>query len=337
MAFSKSNVNFQFQQPNVPGLVRQAPDISGGLETLFNQYMQMKQGERVDAQIQNAEKDRVGTSLLTGGVDPRQVTPQVYNRAEQPRMPGEVESPVIAAIRAHIEKKKGSEVLKAKTAQADFDKTISETEENRAQAAALGRDQIYVDPASGKQITVPRGAKLLPPGGGSDGKMLPAPTVLNVSEGQDVARILPDVRAAIDENSAMFGPVSGRISGINPYDTKAQTVDARLRTASQAFGRFMEGGVLRKEDEEKYRKMFPQLSDTPDLAKNKLSIVERQLAQKSAGQTQSLSDSGYNTRGVPAPSVPKSMFGGGPAVGTIKEGYRFKGGNPADKNSWEKQ
>ena len=27
---------------------------------------------------------------------------------------------------------------------------------------------------------------------------------------------------------------------------------------------------------------------------------------------------------------------GGPAVGTVKDGYKFKGGNPADKNNWEK-
>jgi len=27
---------------------------------------------------------------------------------------------------------------------------------------------------------------------------------------------------------------------------------------------------------------------------------------------------------------------GGPAIGSIQEGYRFKGGNPADKNNWEK-
>ncbi len=29
--------------------------------------------------------------------------------------------------------------------------------------------------------------------------------------------------------------------------------------------------------------------------------------------------------------------GEGPAVGTVQDGYRFKGGNPADRNNWEKQ
>ena len=35
--------------------------------------------------------------------------------------------------------------------------------------------------------------------------------------------------------------------------------------------------------------------------------------------------------GAPAPAA-----GAAPAVGTIMQGYRFKGGNPSDKNNWEK-
>jgi hypothetical protein len=30
------------------------------------------------------------------------------------------------------------------------------------------------------------------------------------------------------------------------------------------------------------------------------------------------------------------IISGVPSVGTVKNGYRFKGGNPADKNNWEK-
>ena len=32
----------------------------------------------------------------------------------------------------------------------------------------------------------------------------------------------------------------------------------------------------------------------------------------------------------------QSTASGAPKVGEIRKGYRFKGGNPADKNSWEK-
>lgn len=35
--------------------------------------------------------------------------------------------------------------------------------------------------------------------------------------------------------------------------------------------------------------------------------------------------------GAPAPAAPKP-----PAIGTVQEGYRFKGGNPADQKNWEK-
>ncbi len=36
-------------------------------------------------------------------------------------------------------------------------------------------------------------------------------------------------------------------------------------------------------------------------------------------------------------SVMKDSQGGGPKVGTVESGYKFKGGNPSDKNNWEKQ
>jgi len=40
--------------------------------------------------------------------------------------------------------------------------------------------------------------------------------------------------------------------------------------------------------------------------------------------------------GAPAAAAKPPATPKGPAVGTVQDGYRFKGGNPADKTAWEK-
>ena len=141
-----------------------------------------------------------------------------------------------------------------------------------------------------------------------DSEKLPAARVESITEGAAVSRMLPDIEETIIGNSDVFGPIGGRARAANPYDEKSRTIDAQMRASSQAFGRFMEGGVLRKEDEEKYRKMFPQLSDTPDIATNKLAIVRRILSQRYKDVVQSLKGSGYDVSGLidigETPTVP---------------------------------
>jgi hypothetical protein len=132
----------------------------------------------------------------------------------------------------------------------------------------------------------------------SGGKKLSAGDVAKFNEGNQIPIMLQDVDAVIKNNQDAFGPVAGRIAALNPYNERAQTIDASMRTASQAFGRFMEGGVLRKEDEEKYRKMFPALSDTPELAANKLQIVNKLLTDKQVGTLKALKSSGYDIGGI---------------------------------------
>lgn len=127
---------------------------------------------------------------------------------------------------------------------------------------------------------------------------LPADKVLLVNEGNSIPALLQDIKGTIADNKNMFGPVSGRLSSANPYNTDSQTIDAQMRAASQAFGRYMEGGVLRKEDEEKYRKMFPNLPDTPAVAANKLQVVERLLAKKQNSNLAALKAQGFDITGL---------------------------------------
>jgi len=148
-------------------------------------------------------------------------------------------------------------------------------------------DKFRQDTLNLKKVTAAQKAK-------QKGK-LSAKDVLNIQQGAQIPKMLQDVKQTLETQKDIFGPIGGRLASWNPYDETAQTVDSQVRASSQAFGRFMEGGVLRKEDEEKYRKMFPNLTDTPEVAKNKLAVVEKLLADKQKGDIDALTKAGYDT------------------------------------------
>lgn len=109
--------------------------------------------------------------------------------------------------------------------------------------------------------------------------LTPAQTNL-ISEGKQLQLVLDPLYKTIEDNKNAFGPISGFFGSANPYNTNAQTIDAEMRRAAQTIGKYMEGGVLRKEDEIKYRKMLPQLTDTTAVANNKLAGVKELLEGK---------------------------------------------------------
>lgn len=155
---------------------------------------------------------------------------------------------------------------------------------------------------------------------------LPPDKVLNVNEGNVIPQQLSDVRKTLEANQDSFGPVMGRLNSLNPYDEKSSTIDAQMRAAAQSFGKYMEGGVLRKEDEDKYRKMFPSLSDTPEVARNKLAIVDRLLSSRQGSNVAALKTSGYDVSGVDqglsVPDAPGILTLGKPgSSGLISEAH----------------
>lgn len=132
------------------------------------------------------------------------------------------------------------------------------------------------------------------------GFKLPPDKVLLVQQGAQLPRQLEDIQNTLATNEGKFDPIKGFFETRNPYSSDSQIIDAQLRAAAQNFGRYMEGGVLRKEDEDKYRKMFPQMTDTKDVAQGKLDIVRRLLTQKHNADIQALSDQGYDVSGFNA-------------------------------------
>lgn len=159
------------------------------------------------------------------------------------------------------------------------------------------------------------------------GKKLSAKDLLNINEGGQIPEMLTDVEKTIELNPGDFGPVSGMAAAF-PYATKARTIDAQLRASSQRFGRYMEGGVLRKEDEEKYRKMMPQLTDTPEVARNKLQIVKRLLVAKQQRDVEVLKNAGYDVSAIrtqeSTPEVPSDISGTKPKTRPGENYYWIK-------------
>jgi hypothetical protein len=131
-----------------------------------------------------------------------------------------------------------------------------------------------------------------------DGKQISATAIQNVQEGNNIPMILRKLKEKIDTKPNLFGPVAGRIGSMNPYNTESQTMDADLRLAAQNVGKYMEGGVLRKEDEEKYRKMLPSMTDTPEVAANKFKQVEDLMIERQSSALNALKGSGYDTGGL---------------------------------------
>jgi hypothetical protein len=67
-----------------------------------------------------------------------------------------------------------------------------------------------------------------------------------------------------------MGPISGWGHSVNPWDVEFGLFKANMQLSQQVIGKFLEGGVLRKEDTAKYRIILPQPTDLPLIAQGKI-------------------------------------------------------------------
>ncbi len=81
-------------------------------------------------------------------------------------------------------------------------------------------------------------------------------------------------------SSSVNSPLLGRLRSANPFDTQAKTLKANVARVKQVIGKALEGGVLRKEDEIKYAAILPTLSDTDEVAQNKINAIMGDLQRK---------------------------------------------------------
>lgn len=109
--------------------------------------------------------------------------------------------------------------------------------------------------------------------------------------------------------------VPGFVTELTGIGAESKSRQAVLDQAKQVIGKAMEGGVLRKEDEAKYMRILPIISDPPDVAKAKLENLKEVMAQDAEIYLETLEAAGRNVTKI-RETLTKQL-GSAPAKGGI--------------------
>ena len=158
-------------------------------------------------------------------------------------------------------------------------------------------------------------------GRGSEGSSrVPADKAMLLAEGSTMPKVLEDLGTSMKSSDAV-GPIAG-LRKYNPWDVEARSLQAKVDATKQLVGRFLEGGVLRKEDEEKYKKILAQMTDDPKVVENKITELNDLLASRYNAYLDNLGNAGYDIKNFPRINLksPDSSSPGVPFKSTSANG-----------------
>lgn len=194
-------------------------------------------------------------------------------------------------------------------------------------------DTVIANPALYENLTPSAKTRIAPLLAGKGftgfGKPLAESAMKQISESRSAIESLRDLRQTLNENEQYIGPISG-VQALNPY-SDARKAQAKIDLVKQRVGKALEGGVLRKEDEEKYKKILATLYDTPSTAISKvdnlIATLERDIKLFEDEQRRGGRNVPPRTEGPPG--------GAGEIVERNGRKFRFLGGDRGKKENWQ--
>jgi len=181
---------------------------------------------------------------------------------------------------AEQEKKLGREPL-------TFDEYQTRDANRKIKAATIGADNdsynlanvVLENPSLFNQLTPSEKGRIAPilksMGFTAFGKPLSDTAIKEITEKEIALENIKNLSDSIIANKQYIGPISG-LQALNPW-SPAKKVLADINRVRQIVGKALEGGVLRKEDEYKYKQILPTVYDTQDTVMYKLKQLEKQI------------------------------------------------------------
>lgn len=174
-------------------------------------------------------------------------------------------------------------------------------------------------------ITGPDGKPVLVPRSQAVGKS-PANTR---EQGRQVtsgdAGDIAEFNTALDDLSTLRGELEGNgatgtaaqmgaalwtpITNLTGWGLDAKAKQAQIDRVKQVIGKALEGGVLRKEDEQKYEKILPTIKDDPALVRTKLNGLVAAIQKRQQRKLDALDSAGYDVSRFAAPGATSAAGG----------------------------
>lgn len=142
------------------------------------------------------------------------------------------------------------------------------------------------------------------------GHILPKTATDDFRDFEMATKMLPDLGKRITASSKDMGPATG-FGALMPYNAAQRDLKAEFDTMKQLFGKTLEGGVLRKEDEAKYAYILPNIYDLPGVALKKVDRLNKYFSDKMNNSITAYDRAGYNVGKFQKVSTPARSGGDG--------------------------
>jgi hypothetical protein len=154
-----------------------------------------------------------------------------------------------------------------------------------------------------------------------------------VAEAQQTFPLVRQASAALPRGQFVPANRALQAAQTNTGDPRVVALGTALNTSVNAYARAIAPtGVPTVHDKEHARELL-STANTPEQLNAVLNVMEKEMAAAQKAPAEVMSRQKARISGREAPTAPST---GGPSVGAVENGYRFKGGNPSSPSSWER-